>query len=380
LPDAEDRLIGILRDAGVDFVSSLPCEKVRLLIEKASGPAGPGLHVDLTREEEGVGISAGAALAGRRPAMIIQSSGFGNMVNALLSLTGYYGLPLALFISHRGVYREKIEAQVPMGRALPALLRAAGIGYTVLRRPPDLSKVEAPLRRLYEKGRTHAFLLSPSLWEPCAEGGGGSPHVAQPSRRPSPSSLPLKRPPARFTRYEVIRILAPVLRGNAVVSNIGVPSKELFSILEQPSNFYMLGSMGMATPVGLGVALSSGGKVFVIDGDGSLLMNPGTLATVARQAPPNLTVLAIDNGVYGSTGGQPTHAAWGADLSVVARGFGVSSVFQASSERDILAACRSRARGPRFVHILALPGNARVPNIPLEAGEIRAQFTRALAQ
>lgn len=378
MPDAENRLIKIIRDAGVDFVSSLPCEKVRLLIEKASSPAGPGLHVGLTREEEGVGISAGAALAGRRPAMIIQSSGFGNMINALLSLTGYYGLPLALFISHRGVYREKIEAQVPMGRALPGLLRAAGIGYTVLRRSHDLAKVEAPLRGLYKNGRTHAFLLSPSLWEPCAEGGGGY-AGSPPLRRTAAPVSRGKRPPARFTRYEVIRMLAPLLRGNAVVSNIGVASKELYSVLEQPSNFYMLGSMGMATPVGLGVALSSGRKVFVIDGDGSLLMNPGTLATVARQAPPNLTVLAVDNGVYGSTGGQPTHTAWGADLSVVARGFGIKGVFQASSQREILSACRSRARGPRFVHILARPGNAPVPNIPLDAGEIRARFMEALA-
>ena len=76
----------------------------------------------------------------------------------------------------------------------------------------------------------------------------------------------------------------------------------------------MLGSMGMATPIGLGIALSSAREVVVVDGDGSLLMNPGTLAVCAAAAPKNLTILAIDNGAYGSTGSQPTHAATCVDL------------------------------------------------------------------
>ena len=87
-------------------------------------------HVPLTREEEGVGICAGAALSGRRPAMFVQSSGIGNMINALLSLTAFYELPLALFVSRRGVYKEKIEAQFPMGLKLPGILSGAGIGWT----------------------------------------------------------------------------------------------------------------------------------------------------------------------------------------------------------------------------------------------------------
>ena len=92
------------------------------------------------------------------------------------------------------------------------------------------------------------------------------------------------------------------------MSNLGWPSKELYAVKHQPSNFYMLGSMGMVTPIGLGIALSSSKDVIVIDGDGSLLMNPGTLATAASLAPKNLTILAIDNGAYGSTGNQPTLA------------------------------------------------------------------------
>ncbi len=114
----EEELIAILKKSGVDFTASLPCEKIKTLLEMIGKNFD---HVPLTREEEGVGISAGAALSGRRPAMFVQSSGIGNMINALLSLTAFYELPLAVFISRRGVYKEKIEAQFPMGLKLPGM-------------------------------------------------------------------------------------------------------------------------------------------------------------------------------------------------------------------------------------------------------------------
>jgi sulfopyruvate decarboxylase subunit beta len=359
----------------VDFVSSLPCEKVKGLLLKAGRV---GVHVPLTREEEGVGISAGAALAGRRPAMVVQSSGIGNMLNALLSLTGFYGLPLALFISRRGIYKEAIAAQIPMGRALPALLRAAGIPFLAVKDRRELAGVRKPLNAVYERGMIHAFLLSPAIWEGCeiAEGVPATEKVG--SRRPSVTESVSRGARTLLERSEIIRLLAPCLKGNIVVSNLGFPSKELYNVLDQPSNFYMLGSMGMATPVGLGIALNTKKKVFVIDGDGSILMNPGTLATAALVRPWNLTVLAIDNGVYGSTGNQPTPTRYGTDLAAVARGFGIRNVIAASSGREIMSACLSRGRGPRFVHILARPGNAQLANIPLRPEEIRKRVMEAI--
>src|SRR5512135_2303200 len=120
----EKELLIILKRAGVDFAASLPCEKIKVLLEMVGESF---FHIPLTREEEGVGICAGAALSGKRPAIFVQSSGIGNMINALLSLTGFYQLPLALFVSRRGVYQERIAAQLPMGVRLPALLDGAGI-------------------------------------------------------------------------------------------------------------------------------------------------------------------------------------------------------------------------------------------------------------
>jgi sulfopyruvate decarboxylase alpha subunit len=116
----ESGLINILKKNKVNFISTLPCEKIKGLLHRITGEF---FHVPLTREEEGVGISAGIALAGKRPAIFVQSSGVGNMINALLSLTGFYELPLAVFVSQRGIYKEKIAAQLPMGQHLPEFER-----------------------------------------------------------------------------------------------------------------------------------------------------------------------------------------------------------------------------------------------------------------
>ena len=150
----EDELISIMKSVGVDYVLSLPCDRIKNLLLKIPSEF---VNIPLTREEEGVGISAGAALAGKRPAMIIQNSGIGNMLNALLSLTSFYELPLAIFISHRGIYKEKIAAQKPMGNAVKGLLKASGVGYTVVDKREDLARIKRPLEMVYEKNRIHAF-------------------------------------------------------------------------------------------------------------------------------------------------------------------------------------------------------------------------------
>lgn len=369
----EEQLLKILNDGGIDLLCTLPCDRVGRLIALSDSYF---LRLPLTREEEGVGIAAGAVLGGRRPAMIVQSSGVGNMINALLSLTSFYELPLALFVSHRGKYKEGIAAQVPMGSALAGLFDACGIGYTLINGPGDLDRVGSELGSLYSDNRIHAFMLSPAVWENSEleieyETSGCRCEAVNLSEKYSNPEPVLKR-------YEVLKLLTPVLKDNLVVCNLGIPSKELHSLLPQDSNFYMLGSMGMATPIGLGLALSTDKRVFVIDGDGSLLMNPGSLATVSLALPENLTILAIDNSSYGSTGGQPTLTATCVDLEMVARGFGLSNTRKAASAEEILKAVESRGRGPEFVHILALPGNEKVPDIPLDALEIRRRFQNSI--
>jgi sulfopyruvate decarboxylase len=372
VPRPEEDLITLLKKHRIDFTASLPCEKIKTLLEMV-GRDFP--HVALTREEEGAGICAGAALSGKRPAMFVQSSGVGNMINALLSLTGFYQLPLALFVSRRGIYKEKIEAQLPMGERLPSILAGAGIMYSKINNRNDIGMVDRELREIFSRNTIHAFLLSPEVWEGSECGiqdigcrvQDGSHSIHRPSSVVHHPSAPT------LTRYDIIRIIAPYLENKVVVSNLGWPSKELYALKHQPSNFYMLGSMGMATPIGLGIALTSSREVVVIDGDGSLLMNPGTLATAASIAPKNLTIIAIDNGAYGSTGNQPTLTGNCVDLEAVARGFGFRNTVKAANEEEIIDVMKKPGEGLAFIHVLAIPGNRDVPNIPIHHLEIKKQ-------
>jgi len=378
----EKELLTILKQAGVDFAASLPCEKIKVLLEMVGESF---FHVPLTREEEGVGICAGAALSGRSPAMFVQSSGIGNMINALLSLTSFYELPLALFISQRGVYKEKIAAQLPMGRKLPDILRGSGINFSVISTPKDYSLIQRKLPGVYSSGRIHAFLLNPAIWENSEARSRRRIEYGKPSLCEYQASVPCEgastaaaRSRPKYRRFEILQSISPYLESKAVVCNLGFPSKELYSVGHRQSIFYMLGSMGMVTPIGLGISLSVTKEVIVIDGDGSLLMNPGTLATAAYFAPANLTVLAIDNGSYGSTGDQPTLAGSCVDLEAVARGFGMRETCKVATKKQLVEAMKSGGRGLRFIHALAVPGNEDVPNIPISHIEIKKQFAAFL--
>ncbi len=133
-------------------------------------------------------------------------------------------------------------------------------------------------------------------------------------------------------RIEVISAVAE--REGLLVCNLGLPSRELYSLGDKPSYFYMLGSMGMASSIGLGLALAQKKKVYAIDGDGSLLMNLGSLATIARYAPPNYCLIVIDNKCYSSTGNQPTHTANNTDLAALAAAAGIPRVKAVDNLKD----------------------------------------------
>jgi sulfopyruvate decarboxylase subunit beta len=173
-----------------------------------------------------------------------------------------------------------------------------------------------------------------------------------------------------MNRSDALRELArtPALR----VCNLGYPSRELFQIADSPDNFYMLGSMGLASSVGLGLALGQDRRVLAIDGDGSVLMNLGTLATIGRYAPAHFCLVILDNGVHGSTGNQPTATSFGADLARVASACGVRRVRTVRTTSSLRRALREA--GPSVIVAKVDPGNAGVPIVPLGGRALRDRF------
>lgn len=156
------QIVDIIQSSGIDIIMSLPCNMLSgILIEIGRRPI---VHIPVCREEEGVGIAAGAALAGKKPLLLMQNSGLGNSINALLSLTTLYKLPLFIMMSHRGGQGELISAQIPMGDASPTLLNVLNINFVKITHSSELEKLGAFINKTFEFSVIHAAFLSRELW------------------------------------------------------------------------------------------------------------------------------------------------------------------------------------------------------------------------
>jgi thiamine pyrophosphate-dependent acetolactate synthase large subunit-like protein len=184
-----------------------------------------------------------------------------------------------------------------------------------------------------------------------------------------------------MNRFELTkRLVGQLKRDEAVIGGIGNANFDLWASGQRPQNFYMLGSMGLTVPIGLGVAIAQPKRhVVALEGDGSILMQLGCLATVAMRAPKNLTIVVWDNGIYQITGSQPTASASTADLVAIARGAGLSQSAWAADEEDFdrLVATALKDGGPSLiaVRIDAQPGVGATDRDPVA---IRARFMQGL--
>jgi sulfopyruvate decarboxylase subunit beta len=370
----ENLVIGILKEHSITNIASVPCDKAKDLCFLLPGHFD---HTGLTREEDGIGVCAGLALTGKRPAMVIQSSGLGNSLNAIMSLTKTYDLPLPIIASWRGVQDEVIPAQVPFNSAIPGILDATGIPYTVIRTCEEFTKIGTVIDDAFAQSRPHVALVLPGVWE----GEGPCPALAPPPSRVRSVSVSYERNIREpvMTRNDAIRVIARFLSDQAVVANIGVPCKELYAARDRPLNFYMLGSYTQASPLGLGIAFGTPRDVWVIDGDGSIL-GTGILPVIGARQLENLTIFCLDNGAFGSTGNQLTPAYRDTDLELLAVAAGFRFTTKAQTESDLASVIADLRPGPNFVHVLLKPGNAAVKNLPLSPHQIRDRFMVAVMQ
>ena len=371
----ENQIIDELKAQGIDLVSAIPCDRAKGLFFRLPEEFR---HIGLTREEDGVGLSAGAYLAGARPLIALQSSGIGNMLNAILSLTMTFGLPLPILASWRGGTDEVIPAQIPFNRPLPRILAAAGIPCTILANRNRPKEIGDAIASAYKKQTPHVILVRPG----CLDESGclpPSPDTGTTACRPVTLSYTQDWTTPSMTRYDAIRTIADRTTNEILVSNIGVPSKELYAAKDRPENFYMLGSYTQASAIGLGIATVRPEKrVIVLDGDGSLL-GSSILPVIGATAPGNLTVVGLDNGVFGSTGNQPRPGCDTADLRLLALGSGFEHTWTVHGPEELEAAIAASAnRGPAFIHVRIRPGNRDVPNFPIERARGRDGFREAL--
>lgn len=378
-----DRWVEALRLRGYDFASMVPCSILDPLIDGFERSDAIDL-VTASSEGEAIGVAVGAWLAGRKPIVLCQNSGLGNAVNPLTSLAWPAAAPMLMFVSWRG---EPGRADAPqhelMGRITLALLGLLEIPTEPLPRDPD--EVDASLDRaeasMAVRRRPWAFVVRR-----------GSVTQAGPPSRAVSSALgsgsgsggddmqPVVGAP-ELSRREVIALCHELLPDHALLASTGKIGRELYELGDDDRVFYNVGAMGCVAGIGLGVSLARPDRgVCVLDGDGSLLMRLGTLATVGHRGPRNYIHVVLDNERHESTGGQPS-ASSTVDFARLALGASYRRAWAASSRADIVAALRraSGVDGPTLLHfkvgVQTSPSLARPEYTPRE---VASRFRRWL--
>ncbi|HEY0206943.1 MAG TPA: phosphonopyruvate decarboxylase [Acetobacteraceae bacterium] len=363
---------------GIRFYAGVPCSYLTPLINRvASRPGVP--YVGAASEGEAVAIAAGAWLGGQGAAVMMQNSGLGNAVNPLTSLNHPFRIPALLVVTWRGEPGRKDEPQhTLMGRATGALLDTIEVPHGMF--PQDPAAIAPALdaaAAAMAEGRPYALVMH--------EGSVGENGLDEPARPALPSGerTDLRRHGDRPARAALLeRLLAALPSDVPVVATTGKCGRELFTLADREQHLYQVGSMGCASGMGLGVALATGRRVVVLDGDGAALMKLGTMATIGAQQPPGLLHVLLDNGVHDSTGGQATVSP-GVDFPAVALACGYRAAWACDDAPGFETALRAALaiRGPVLVHVRIRPGSMASLGRPTVAPhEVARRFKAFLAR
>ena len=180
-------------------------------------------------------------------------------------------------------------------------------------------------------------------------------------------------------RKEVVRIISKSVGKNPIVAANGFISRDLFEVNDRELNFYMIGSMGLASSIGLGIALKNPKKhVFVFDGDGNILMNLGSLVTIGSLRPKNLIHIVFDNNSHESTGGQPTNSSK-ANLEKLAKNTGYK-IFKIKSKSKLISILKNikKYQGPVFLLIKISKSKEKSKRVLWKPKTIRDRVMKSL--
>jgi phosphonopyruvate decarboxylase len=345
------KVVEIAEENGYGPFMGVPCSFLAPIISCLQDRT-PDRYIAAANEGEAVAIAAGARLAGQRPVVMMQNSGLGNAVNPLTSLCHTLRLPVLLLVTWRGEPGTLDEPQHElMGQITPKLLTTMQIRHEIL---PDTEhefgeRLQVAEDHMRETGLPFAFVVPK---------GAISNYSAQPRRTTVADELDSAAasdsPHRLMLRTEAIaHVMRIVGRRALVVATTGKTARELERDWDRAGNLYVVGSMGCASSVALGVArYAPERQVIVLDGDGAALLRMEAMATIGRLAPQNLLHIVLDNEAYESTGGQPTGSK-AVNFTEVAAACGYEWAMEVSCDKSLTAAlaqqpCRS---GPSMLRV-----------------------------
>ena len=344
------QFVGPAKRLGFDFWAGVPCSFLTPFINYTIGDKQLS-YISSANEGDAVAAATGAALGGHRSVAMMQNSGLGNAVSPLTSLNHVFRIPLLLIITLRGEPGKPDEPQHElMGQITPDLLDTMRIQWRWF--PHEADDVEDALQtavnHMDSSGRPFALIMKKGMVAPYS-----LPPVAGFER----AEKECKRYPQNTSddlpgRHDVLGQLidSTDVKETVLIASTGFNGRELYAIDDRPNQLYMVGSMGCAASLGLGLSLvRPDKKIIVIDGDGATLMRMGNVATVGACGGENFYHLLLDNHVHESTGGQATVSS-AIDFPAVADACGYRNIFSAKEAHTHIADFL-QAGAPAFMHI-----------------------------
>jgi phosphonopyruvate decarboxylase len=359
---------------GIRMYSGVPCSYLKPLINYVI--ESPDLtYVGAANEGEAVGFALGAALAGKRSAVLLQNSGLGNAVNPLTSLCAAFRVPVLLLCTWRGQPDGAPDEPQHdlMGRITVDLLRLLAIPCVMFpEREADLEPVLIQaLAHMDRSGGSYAIILRKNVVNPPAGG-----CVPRPMEwHPRPQLAAEEWPDSRPSRREVLSAVQHAAGDSALIATTGYTGRCLYELEDNERQLYAVGGMGCASSIALGLAMANPSRrVVVLDGDGAALMRLGAFSMIGRHRPGNLTHIVLDNEIHESTGGQATLSRT-TDLSTVAWACGYARVVRAFTADAVAYEIRNPGRVLTFIHVKVRAGYEQsIPRPAISPPQVAARF------
>ncbi len=361
------------RRHGFKLWSGVPCSYLQPFINDViADPASR--YVPACNEGEAVSIGAGVELGGGRAVAMFQNSGLGNAVNPLTSLTNTHRIPILLIVTLRGEPGGPPDEpqHALMGSITTRLLDLMEIRWEYF---PDRDDDVEPclsraLSRMDGERTPYCLVMRKGMVAPVP-----SPPPLRVRPLEAPRTVHASNAPAA-SRAEMIRaVQAATGDRDAVLATTGYTGRELFASADRPNQLYLVGAMGCASSVGLGLALERPDlRVLVLDGDGSMLMRLGALAAIGYQRPANLVHVVLDNGMHESTGGQAT-VSRSIDLAGIASDCGYPVSRAVSSPEELRRMLADGTRELTFIRAPIAAGvTGHLPRPTLSPSQVAERF------
>ena len=359
---------------GFSLWTGVPCSYLQPFINHVI--ADPSCrYVPASNEGDGVAVAAGMEIAGGRAVVMFQNSGLGNAVNPLTSLAHAHRIPLLLIITLRGEpggTKDEPQHQL-MGSITTRTLELMEIPWEYF--PTNEEDVEPCFERavshMLERGLPYGLVMRKNSVAPVAT---PPPQATKPTRV-NGASKGVPRIGVTTRAEMMAAVQKQASDRDLILTTTGYTGRELYALGDRENQLYLVGAMGCASSVGLGLALGRPDlRTIVLDGDGALLMRMGALATIGYMRPTNLVHVVFDNGMHESTGGQCTVSP-SLDLLAVAGGCGYPETCVVYDSKELGRVLSKESDHLIFIRAIVKPGV--MANLP-RPGILPAEVTQRI--